>query len=65
MQQRVRKQFKILQEQEQDSVPWYIINADQNIEEVSTDVWNIVQPILETCRYQPISKIWQEGYYEL
>jgi dTMP kinase len=73
IQQRVRKQFAKLQEQEKEEesnnnhtkIPWTIINADESIDLVSNNIWDIVQPTIQSCMYQPISKMWQEGYWEL
>ena len=65
IQQRVRKQFKVLQDQEHETIPWSMIDADQSIDDVSANIWDIVQPITQSSMYKPIAKIWQDGCFEL
>jgi dTMP kinase len=65
IQQRVRKQFNVLRDEERENVPWSMIDADQSIDDVSAKIWDVVNPIVQSSMYKPISKIWQEGYYEL
>lgn len=65
IQQRVRQQFNVLRDQEHEKVPWSMIDADQSIDDVSTNIWDIVHPIIESSMYKPIAKIWQDGCYEL
>jgi hypothetical protein len=55
----------VLREQEYENVPWSMIDADQSMDDVSAQIWDIVHPILQSSMCQPITKIWQDGYYEL
>ena len=65
IQQRVREQFSVLRDQENESVPWSMIDADQSKKDVSDNIWDIVHPIVQSSKHKPIAKIWQEGFYEL
>lgn len=64
LQQKVRECFGALQVQT-SNVPWTVINAAQSKEQVSKDIWRVVEPtIAETQKGKPIQKLWQEGNFE-
>ena len=60
MQVRVRERFSVLQKMDEGRVPWTIVNAAQTVEQVESDVWEVVRATIESCGDQPVKTMWQE-----
>jgi hypothetical protein len=65
MQIRVRERFGALQKMDEGRVPWKFVNAAQTVEQVESDIWDIVRETMDTCVDKPVRKMWSEGNYEL
>jgi hypothetical protein len=64
MQLRVRERFSDLQKLDHGRVPWTIIDAAQSVEGAGRDIWKVASDTIERVGSKPISKLWQEGYYD-
>jgi len=64
MQQRVRKRFSQLQEMDESDgqIPWYVVNAAQTIEDVQTEINNIVEKTVEKVKREevPVGLLWKK-----
>jgi len=67
MQQRVREKFGELQklDEARGLVPWRVVNAAQTVEQVESNIWEIVSETVERCKDKPVKKMWQEGDYDM
>lgn len=63
MQQRVRKRFSELQEMDEadGTIPWYIVDAAQSIDDVQKDINAIVESTIEKVQSEdkPVSLLWK------
>ena len=59
-QKKVREQFMLLKSEDQASaaVPWHVVNAAQSIDEVHTEIKNIVDNVLASLDDKPVGKLW-------
>jgi dTMP kinase len=68
MQIRVRQRFADLQKMDEaaGNVPWHIVNAAQTVEEVTADIWTIVENVLEQVQKgKVVNKMWENGAFQL
>jgi dTMP kinase len=65
MQRQVRKLFDRLQADDEGSVPWVVVNADETIENVTRAIESAVDQVLDDVSKNgpPIKKLWTEGEY--
>ncbi len=64
----MRQRFAELQakDEEEQTVPWHIVNAAQSIEDVQADINKIVEDTLaRVANGEPLNKMFQEGEYLL
>ena len=63
MQQRVRTRFSELQEMDEadGTIPWYIVDAAQSIEDVQKDINTIVESTIEKVQSEdkPVNLLWK------
>mmetsp|Transcript_4749 Transcript_4749/g.6168 ORF Transcript_4749/g.6168 Transcript_4749/m.6168 type:complete len:293 (+) Transcript_4749:95-973(+) len=70
MQLRVRERFAELQKMDQsfgvDAPSWHIIDAAQTIEQVQSEIWQVVDNTLASIneKDKPLQKLWETGVYE-
>lgn len=71
MQIRVRHRFAELQKMDEEAgKSWNVVNAAQSMDQVETDIWNVVQEtIIDTViiakQNKPLQKMWEEGTIDL
>jgi len=57
MQKSVREVFKRLQEDPRDADDWSIIDASGDIEQVSKEIWSIVESVIGSAKSKEIRHI--------
>ena len=68
LQLRVRKRFQQLQQLDEQwkRVPWHIVDASQNIDQVQEDINKIVDHTLkQVSQGKPLERMFEEGVYLL
>ena len=54
----VREKYHALRSADADSLPWYTIDAAQSLDEVETQVREIVLRVVESSKDKPVGKLW-------
>jgi dTMP kinase len=57
MQRKVREIFTKLQNDPRDEGDWYVIDASGTVEQVSDQIWEVIDPLLDTSSNYPIRSI--------
>jgi len=68
MQIRVRDRFEKLQsvDEKEGRIPWHVIDASQNIEQVQVNIAKVVKEAIERVESgSPLRKMWSDGSYGL
>jgi dTMP kinase len=55
----VKAKYMELQKGDKENLPWYVIDANQEIEAVQKEVAIIVDDVRELCKTKAVSKLWQ------